>query len=395
MRLRELLTLQDEDTLGRLTADHLTAGESHTRAEACVNLDAALRAPKHVRTTLYNRRPPCFWILQQALDAGGTLSLSSLREDALAGTERIADAVSAGALVGRAQGADLYRRVLMEAWRSDFEIDSSEIRLLGVLRTELGLRDVDHFLIEHHAEVQVYWNTDHAFLDVLHGLRSSGVAYVVDGNLVLPRDTLPIIGQVIGIELGTSARRRLFELLSGASLGAALSAHELKATGSKAERVQRLLDGYAQPSHVLDVLTLSELRDLCSALELKTSGNKEVLIDRVAECFASGDDQHQESSDDQESVSAEPRILPNERFQALLLTLSGRDLSDILLSIGSRRVTGSKEHLASLIIESPYSEESLLRKLEVKQLEPSLRKLGLKTAGSKGDKIHQFIRAFA
>lgn len=394
MRLLELLTRQDEDTLGRLIVQHLTAGESHSRAEACVNLDAALRAPKHVRTTLYNRRPPCFWILQAALEAGGTLGLSSLREAALAGTKSIADGVTTGGVVGRTQAADLYRRVLMEAWRSDFEIDSSEIRLLGVLRAELGLRDVDHFLIEHHAEVQVYWNTDHAFLDVLHGLRSSGVAYVVEGSLVLPRDTLPIIGQVIGIELGSAARRRLFELLSGAALGTALAAHELKATGSKAERVQRLVDAYAQPSHVLDVLALAELRDLCSALEVKTSGNKDVLIDRISECFASGDDQ-QEQGDQPELVTAEPRALPKDRFQALLLTLSGRDLSDILLSIGSRRVTGSKEHLASLIVDSPYCEESVLRKLEVKQLEPSIRRAGLKPVGSKVDKIQQLIRAFS
>jgi len=282
---------------------------------------------------------------------------------------------------------------LMEAWRSDSEIDSSELRLLSVLRAELGLRDVDHFLIEHHSEVQIYWNTDHAFLDALHGLRSGGIAYVVNGSLVIPRDILPIVGQVIGIELGTSPRRRLFELLSGSALAAALAAHRLKVAGAKADRVQRLLDAFAQPSRVLDQLPLPELRQLCDTLDLKTSGNKDVLIDRIVECFAVGSDLEEQQAPG-DVAQAEPRTLSSERFCSLLLTLSGHDLSDILLSIGSRRVTGSKEHLATLIIDSPHSEESLLKKLEAKQLEPCLRKLGLKCAGSKLEKVQQLVRSF-
>jgi hypothetical protein len=391
MKLIDLLMQQDDETIRRLVEEHLAPGEADTRADACINLEATIRSPTHIRSTLYNRRPPCFSILRAALDAGGRIDFAGLRERATEETRRIAGAVSDGVLVGRGGEADLYRRVLLEAWRSDFELDSSEIALLAVLRRELGLRNVDHFLIEHHADLQPLWDTDHAFLDVLNGLRSGGLAHVVDGALVLPAEVVPVVRQVLGIEASAGACRRLFDELSSSVLRDGLDAHRLKASGSKAERIERMVASFVQPTAALEHLALQELRELCSKYSQRTSGAKDHLIDRVTHLFAKDADVAPSGEEEEPPPEPEDRVLSPESFVALLGSFRGQDLSDILASIGSSRVTGSKEHLISLLVESPFSETTLLQKLELKQLGAVLRRLNLRAHGTKAERVARLL----
>lgn len=394
MRLIELLTQQDEETISRLVEEHLQPGEAETRRDACINLEAVIRSPRHIRSTLYNRRPPCFWIIHAALECGLRVPLAGLRQKAAEETQRLAEAVTSGTLVGNMQAADLYRRVLLEAWGSDFELEPSEIALLSVLRRELGLRNVDHFLIEHHAGMRHLWDTDHAFLDVLTGLRSGGLAHVVEGCLVIPIDVVPVLRQVLGIEAGAAPMRRLYEQLSSAVLRTALEVHGLRSSGSKPERVSRLIEAFVQPSTVLDGMSLVDLKQLCGKYALRTSGSKDSLVDRLVSLFASGADL---SPAVEEEVLPEPedRALASEVFVELLSMLRGQDLSDILTSIGSSRVTGAKEHLVNLIVGSPYSEDSLLRKLELKQLEPVLKRLGIRAYGTKSERVDRLVEYYS
>jgi hypothetical protein len=83
--------------------------------------------------------------------------------------------------------------------------------------------------------------------------------------------------------------------------------------------------------------------------------------------------------------------LGEREFQNLFSALRGQDLSDILASIDASRVTGSKEHLIQLLQQSRFSEESLLRNLDNRQIEALLRRFDLRTAGNKSERVDRLI----
>lgn len=395
MRLVNLLTSLDQETIDRLSHHFLEAGEAESRTTACVNLENVLRSPKHVRETIYNLQPPAFWLLETLLDSEAhSIHLSGLKQRAIDETHSLARRVSSGQLLGRNEGLTVYRHVLLEARRNELELDASEAALLGVLRRELKIRQVEHFLIEHHSDFHSFWNTDHAFLAALNGLRSSGLVYITNGSLVFPEDLVAIARQVLGIEAGADARRRLFERLSGGDTSAALGALEFRTTGTKDEKCQRLVENYIQPSEVLEVVSLSSLRDLCRDLDVAAAGSKDELITRLVRHFALGYDVRPKPAEPP-PPPPEPRALTSKPFDALFGAFRSQDLSDILSGIDASRVTGTKEHLVRLLRESRFGETSLLMKLDLNQLEIVLSKHQLKTGGTKREKIQRLLEFFS
>ncbi|MFY2560013.1 SAP domain-containing protein [Corallococcus terminator] len=395
MRLVDLLAALDQDTFERLSHHFLELGEAESRAAACVNLENILRSPKHVRETIYNLQPPAFWILEKLLDVDAhSTQLSGLKEHAIAETLALSRRVSSGQLLGRNEGLSVYRHVLLEARRNELELDASEAALLGVLRRELKIRQVEHFLIEHHGDFYSFWNTDHAFLAALNGLRSSGVAYITNGSLVFPEDLVAIARQVLGIEAGADARKRLFERLSGNDTSAVLDAAELRTTGTKDEKCQRLVENYIQPSEALGVVSLGSLRDLCRDLDLGAAGPKDELIARLVRHFALAYDIRPKPAEPP-PPPLEPRVLTPAAFDTLFGAFRGQDLSDILAGIDANRVTGTKEHLVRLLRESRLGEAALLMELDLRQLEAVLSKHQIKTGGAKREKIQRLLEFFS
>jgi hypothetical protein len=391
MRLVELLAGLDQDTLERLAHHHLEAGEAESRTAVCVNLENVLRSPKYVRETIYNLQPPSFRMLEQMLDADGySLSLDGLKESVIAETLDLAQRVSNGQILGRGSGLVVYRRVLLEARRNELELDASEAALLGVLRRELKIRQVEHFLIEHHEDFHPFWNADHAFLGALNGLRSSGLAYITDGLLRFPEDLIPIARQVLGLEAGVSARKRLFERLTGSDVSAALEVAVLRTSGTKEEKIQRLVENYVQPTEVLTSVSLATLREMCRDVGLGAGGSKDELIARLVRFFALGYDIRPKPAEPP-PPEPEPRHLSASAFDALFALFRGQDLSDILSGIDASRVTGSKEQLVQLLRESRFSEASLMMELDSRQIDAVLVKHRLKTGGSKREKIQRLL----
>lgn len=394
MRLLELLHGLDPDNLERLSEAHLGYFEDSARPRLCLDLESELKGPKHVRDTIFNLRPPGFRVLVEMLETPGySVSLQGLKERSMEATRALSEAVTAGAVAAK-DGVDLYRRVLAEAWRSDLALDGSELALLRVLRQELKIRTVEHFLVEHHRDMGPFWDTDHAFLDAMTGLRSGGLAFAVEGSLVLPEDLAPMVRQVLGLEATRAACHRLFDRVNGSVLGGVAQELGLRASGSKEERVNRLLDNYVQPSEVLERLPGTDLRDMCRALDLPVSGSKDEVVERLRKTFATDADIKRAEAPPP-PPPPEARVLTRERFESLLRSLRAGELSDVLDGIGSRRVTGVKERLIQLILESPFSEHTLLSELGAKQLDATLARLGLRVGGSKRDRIDRLTLFFA
>ncbi len=391
MRLLEMLTQLDDHVLNELNQEHLGGDGVESRGDVCLNLERELRSPNHVRATVMNLQPPGFCILNHLLDADDySVPFSTLKERVMEESLMLAARVSSGDLAGGDRDRDVYRKVLVEARRSDLELDPSEIKLLAILRTALQIRTVEHFLMEHHEDFHAFWRTDHAFLDVMRNMRGRGLAFMSEGNLRLPTDLVPTVRQVLGLEGTFGSRKRLYEKVANEDLRRALEASNLKLSGSKEERLQRLLDHYIQPRDVLEVMSLVDLRELCRSNEIAVAGAKDVLIERVAVHFASGWDVRAPEAAPP-PPPPEPRELSPEAFTALFESLRSEDLSDMLTGVEASRVTGSKEQKVALLRETRFSEASLLLHLDAKQLESILAKRRLKLAGSKRDRIARLL----
>jgi hypothetical protein len=198
----------------------------------------------------------------------------------------------------------------------------------------------------------------------------------------------------MGLEASPAACRRLFERVNGSVLSETLSSISAKSSGSKDEKIQRLVENYVQPTDVLVHLGINEVKDISRDLSLPVSGAKEELIGQVVSHFSV-------SADLRPPVTVappppnEPRILAPDAFDSLFSCLRGQDLSDILVGIGAPRTTGAKEILVRLVRESRFAEVTLLMELDGRQLESALSRMNLNRGGAKLDRANRLVQFFA
>lgn len=395
MRLSELLATLPDDQLERLGIAHLGEDEKVTRASLCTTLESVLRSYSFVRKFVSDRFPPTFSIFETLLDSEeGRCPAGTFREQVTARTQTLVQRVASGDLLERDSTLRLYRRVLLEARRNDLVLDASETAILGVLRRELNIRSVEHFLIEHHSDFYEFWSRETSFLDEMNSLRSNGLVFGYEGSIVIAEEVVPLIRQTLGFEMRNTSKRRLFERISGIELGEALGKCGLKTSGSRDEKLERLLASYVQPGEVLRTLSLQTLRDLARDSKATVSGSKDEMVDRLVNHYLHDLDVAPAQPDLPPPIP-EQRVLNDQRFRALFSALKGDDLTDILAGIESSRITGSKDIKVSLIVESIFSELSLLKQLTNKALEDALSRNRLRITGSKRERIDRLIEFFA
>ncbi len=394
MRLAALLAELPHDQVERLALEHLGRDEAITPAALCTTLESVLRSYSFVRRFVPNRLPPTFAIFETLLDAEEcSHPAASFRDSVTERTRQLCERVAASDLVGRDDSLRTYRRVLMEARRNDLQLDGSEMAILSVLRRELSVRTVEHFLLEHHADFQEFWSPERGFLDETNVLRSCGMIFGHEGNIVLAEELVPLVRQTLGLEMSADSRKRLLALLSASDLADVLGHIGLKTSGNREDKYTRLLASYVQPTEVLRLLSLQVLRDMCRSANATTSGSKDELSERLSAHFLHSLDLRPTVVVLPAARPPEPRALDGQQFTALFSTLRGEDLSDILADIESTRVTGAKETKIALLAASPYAEASLLGRLTNKSLEETLVRLRLRSVGSKAERVTRLIDA--
>jgi hypothetical protein len=395
VKLTELLLHIDDAHLDRLAAEHVKGPQRPVRHALYGLLEGIIRNYKFVNDVLFNRQPPTLSILRTLLDAPGLLVRTDvLREVADRETAKLCALWDAGEVLVRDDQLRLYRRVLRTARQNDLEMNASEVAVLAVLREELNITHAEHYLLEHHAELRGFWQRDEAVLHELRALSAVGIVFERDGATVLPQDLAPFVRRSLGLEMSVEAARRLFGLVTNADLGAALEATGAKTTGSKEERVGRLIDNVVQPSVVLRRVPLQELKDICRDTGANVSGSKEELIGRIVEHFAAGLDRVMPQEEGPLVVVPEPRVLDERRFRALFTSLRGQDLGHILEAYPELRQSGTKEARAATLHAFPKSEVTLLSNLTKLALEEVLWSLDLRLAGSKGERIDRLVVHF-
>ena len=394
MRLGPLLAALSDEDLERLAVEHVPTDERLPRPQLCNFLEGALRSYRFVNDFIVNRQPPTFAVLSLLLDAPGyQLPAAGFQERAMTETRRLADLIASGDLLARDRQLHLYRRALYEARRNDLDLNSSEAAILALLRRESNIAQVEHFLIEHHEDLREFWDKEDAFAHEEKALRSAGLLFVSEGQVVIPEEVAPAIWQTLGIDMPTDSSRRLFGYLSTSELAAALEVAGSRTSGSKDARLERIVLERIQPRVVLRSVGLSTLKDICRATDASVSGNKEELIERVIAHFAQGKDQQEEEP--VEPPRREPRRLDQGHFETLFNALLHQELSDILRRMPDLRQTGTKETRIRTLWEAHLSETTLLGELMNRQLEDLLHRLGLRLGGAKNARIERVINHFA
>jgi hypothetical protein len=395
MRLSDLLAELEQEDLERLAHEHAHADEALSRSQLLGTIESVLRSHRFLQEFLLNRQPPAFAIVTLLLEAPDfTLPTAGFRDAVLQETARLCGAVDAKEILARDDQLRVYRRVLYQARANDQLIDQSEASLLGVLRQELDISQVEHYLLEHHADLREFWRQDEAFMRELHALRSAGLVYVRDGKTLLPEDLVSVIRTVLGLDMPLAAARRLYAYLSNQDLYEALLAIHAPTSGSKDERISRLVAHMAQPRVILRIraISLEELRNICRNIGANVSGSKDELVDRIVAHVASGRDLRREP--EPPPPIQEPRRLEMEHFVALFGILRGHELAAILGEFDLRR-WGAKQAQVEALWDAHRSEETLLNALSSSDLESILRRIELKTAGSKADRAERLISHFS
>jgi hypothetical protein len=395
MRLAELLAETTTEELERLAHEHARADDKLSRHQLLETIEGVLRSYRFVQEFLFDRQPPTFGIVTLLLDAPDFAHpTTGFREAVLAETQRICQAIDAEDILKRHDQLRVYRRVLYQARSNDQQVDSSERAILGVLRQELDVSQAEHFLIEHHADLREFWHQDMAFVRELHALRSAGIVFVRDSRTLIPEDLAPVIRQVLGIDMPRGAARRLFASLAGQDLYEALAAIGAPTSGSKDDRIERLVCHMAQPRPVLRRVGMDTLKRICREVEAPVSGSKDDLVDRIVSWYAAGKDLVPQAEIPEPVGIKEPRRLDEERFALLFDRLRGHQLADILGEFDLRR-WGTKDSQIRTLWEAHRSEATLLSRLSNQELEDILKRANLKLGGAKSERIGRLLDRFA
>lgn len=394
MKLAPLLAASSADELDRLAKEHIRTDEKLGHAQLCNFLESAILSYRFVHDFLINRQPPTFAFLTLLIDTPGfELPLSGFREAVTAETSRISTLIDSGDLLARDNQLRLYRSALSEARKNDADVNSSESAILSALRRESEIAQVEHFLVEHHSDFRQFWDKPDAFEHEENALRSAGMVFMREGKVFIPEDVVPAISQSLGIDMPSDSLRRLLALVSNQDLANALGWSGSRTSGTKTERLERVLLERIQPRVILRAIDLETLRNICRDTGAPIAGRKDDLIERIVEHFSQRRDQVPDEIPEPPRV--EPRRLPLERFQTLFSQLLNQELSDILRGFPDLRHSGSKDQRIETLWQAHLSEETFLGELMSRDLENVLYRLGLKMGGSKSERIRRVIDHFA
>ena len=395
MLVADALSEYPDEDLERLARDKVeeVTNLRLPRGVLVQEIAAALSSLSYVAKVLAPSRPPSYAFLKLLLDTPDhQVSPQGFRESVLAKTDELTERAASGKGLRKDKNYPLYLRMLFAAWEDDGRVDRSEALLLGALRKELGLWMREHLFLEHHPLVRPVWDSDRAYEEARNHLLATGLVLVHGGCYILPDEVAVQIRRAWEIDLSDAAYTRLLDHLTTAQLHAALASASLPLAGSKQKRIERIVKALVPPTEILDSLHINDVKDLCRESSLRVAAAKADLIASLVECFDTGrdlvDDTEEEAS--AEPQEPEPKLLEPLEWTALLDALTVDLLYDILAARGMRR-SGSKAERIERLVESPWSETTLLGDLRRTDLVSLCRRVGVQVSGVKHELIDRLI----
>lgn len=219
-------------------------------------------------------------------------------------------------------------RAVMSVALEDERISQDELDLIRRLRRKLGLRERTQKILfaqlGHYPRRGNALHTPSDFRNALNELQRKGVLFYcnrLDGGLyVIPEEIVPGVKSAIDLQLSDRSWRLLLENLTKEQLSGILEAAGLPKSGSKDELIERVVRAGVPPDEALDVLSNSDLYDLCRSLPgANVSGTKRAKVNRVIDYF-----------DNLVIKEVEEEASPGLRYYEYFVELARRDRENLL-----------------------------------------------------------------
>lgn len=396
MKLGEVLNGLSDEALDQLAADKVDEVSSLRlpRPVLVQEVSGALSSLSYVAGALAPPRPPTYAFLKLLLEAEGYMvEAQGFREQVLATTESLTQRVARGDGLSTSKNYDLYLTILRTAFENDGVIDRSEALLLQALRESLGIWTREHLLLEHHPSIRPFWDGGHAFERARNHLLSTGLVLTHGTSYLIAEEVADQIRQAWDMVLPDGAYARLLERFTGQQLRTVLEAAGLPLSGSKQERIERVLGGMVPAAEALDTLSIQDLKTVCREEQLTVSLTKSELRDIVIEHFAAGRDLESPPELPEDLApppEPEDKVLNASQFQRLFAHFTMDQLYDMLASRNLKR-SGSKSARIERLWASPWAESSLMEKARRADLSELCRQLLVPVSGVKGELIERLL----
>ena len=400
MKILEILEKYSDAAIDQLAADKVDES-AHLRLPRTVILQeiaSALSSLTYVAGALAPSRPPTYAFIKRLLEAPDyMLSIEGYQEKVLQATKEMTAKAQTGKGLSAEKNYQLYINVLKNAWESDNEIDRSEALLLEALRNELGIWTREHLLLEHHPDVKQLWDVNSAYVSARNHLLLTGLVLTFENNYVLAEKVALQIRRAWGIDLETDAYERLLNGMQNEQLYNGLEKTGLQVSGSKEEKTQRLINALVPPSEFLEFLHTDELREYCRQNKIQVSGRKSEVMSNIVDHFDRGKDlkvNEEKVIEPPLPTEIEERQLSNEVLTRFFQNLTNDQLYDVLAQ-SHLRTSGKKDDKVKRLVESPWSEKSMLNRLRRIDLSNLCRKFWIQVSGIKNELIERLIEGAA
>ena len=395
MKLAELLPKYSEEALDQLAHDKLDE-ITHVRLPRPVlerEIAGALGSYSYVAGVLAGSQPPAYAFLKLIMESPNrAVQAAGFSNEVMARTNEITAQVSSGYALSSTRNHEIYMAVLSAAWESDGRVNAAEAHLLEALRSKLGITMREHLRLEHHPEVRPAWDSARAYATARNYLLARGLVLASDDSFILPDEVRLQVRSYWDMELHDSDYRRLLDGFNVQELRSILADAGLPSSGSKGDRIERIIFGMVPPTTVLESRTILQLRDMSRELQLPVSLPKSELVEQLLYYFdGAREAMAGEAVLSTGSNESAARDHP-EHATELLHKISGDQLYEILLKLGLRR-SGSKAERIARLLESDLSLAAILSQLRRRDLVALCRRLGLPVSGLKEELVERLTEA--
>lgn len=395
MKIQEILEQYSDSALDKIAADKVDESVNLRLPRVVIiqEIAEALNSLTYVAKVLAPSRPPTYAFLKLLLEEPGYLNpVEGFQERVLNETKEMAEKAESGQGLLKDKNYPLYLKVLKAAWEDDV-LERSEALLLQALREELGIWTREHLLLEHHPDVIQVTDFSSAYISARNHLLATGLVLLTENDYVMAEEVALQVRRAWGIDLQNSPYGRLLNAMTKKQLHNILEKTGLQVAGSKEEQIQRIINALVPPGETLDFLNIAELRDLSRRTKAPVAGIKVEVIGNLIEHFDQDRDLEIQQTEETEKTLpevAEGRELDDAMFENLLLNLSNDNLYDIL-SASFLPTSGTKDVKINRLVESPWSERTILNRLRRLELSNLCRKLGVQVSGVKGEIIDRLL----
>lgn len=396
MKLFEILNNYSDSELDIIASDKIDEAVNLRLPRSVIiqEIISALSSLTYISNALNPTKPPAYSFLNIILSSSDfCILVDGFKDLVLEKTKELSLIALDRKELSSKKNYQLYLNILKQAWEHEDSIDKSEAVLLNALRTELGIWSREHFLIEHHPDIIKFWDLNNTFISIRNYFLTKGIVLTYQDKYVIADEVVVQIQRSLGIELSDATYKRLLNNFKKEQLQQILFNLGFTSSGQKEEQILRIIKGFVPPIEVLEMLPVEELREYCRQFGIQISGVKSAVIDNMINHYKQDLDILSKNIPEQINPlpnDPEDRILNKEILSKILSNLSNNHLYDILSS-SYLNTSGTKEEKVLRLVESPWSEKSLLSHLRRVDLSYLCRKIGLNVSGVKNELLERIL----